>query len=123
MTEPQIKQPHHNNDAKGAATPKLSPFAQLTKSRKRMESMQTSLRSIAAEKKRVQAAEAAETVKKIGTGANDNDNKSKRTNGGKHTLTSDSAKDNTFDDGKQPQNKQRKADIAKVSFANDSDLE
>eukprot|EP00957_Ditylum_brightwellii_P050625 3838309-Ditylum_brightwellii.AAC.1 len=75
--------------------------------------MQTSLRSIAAEKKRVQVAEAAEPVKKIGAGANNNDNKSKRTNGGKHTLTSDSAKENQFDDGKQPQNKQKKADIGK----------
>eukprot|EP00957_Ditylum_brightwellii_P022156 1672128-Ditylum_brightwellii.AAC.1 len=61
MTEPQIQQPHHNNDANGAVTPKLSPFAQLNKSRNNLESMQKSLRSIAADKKRVQAAEAVGT--------------------------------------------------------------
>eukprot|EP00957_Ditylum_brightwellii_P004252 323439-Ditylum_brightwellii.AAC.1 len=61
MTEPQIQQPHYNNDGNSAVTPKLSPFAQLNKSRNNLESMYKSLRCIAADKKRVQAAEAVGT--------------------------------------------------------------
>eukprot|EP00957_Ditylum_brightwellii_P162950 12408207-Ditylum_brightwellii.AAC.1 len=56
MTEPQTQPPHHNNDAKGASSPKLSPFAQLTKSRNSLEKMQKSLHSIAADQKRAAVA-------------------------------------------------------------------
>eukprot|EP00957_Ditylum_brightwellii_P143103 10904028-Ditylum_brightwellii.AAC.1 len=51
MTEPQLQQLHHNNDAKGAVSPMLSPVTQLNKSRNNLENMQKSLLSIAANKK------------------------------------------------------------------------
>eukprot|EP00957_Ditylum_brightwellii_P128708 9819238-Ditylum_brightwellii.AAC.1 len=71
MTEPQTQPPHHNNDAKGTLSPKLSPFAQLTKSRNSLEKMQKSLRSIAADQKRAAGAKAEEKVKKTGSGGGD----------------------------------------------------
>eukprot|EP00957_Ditylum_brightwellii_P178952 13631877-Ditylum_brightwellii.AAC.1 len=75
--------------------------------------MQKILRSIAADKKRVQAAEAAGTAKTIGSGTKDKDNKSQQSNGGKHTLASDRAGNKSNNDGKQPPNKQKKVDIGK----------
>eukprot|EP00957_Ditylum_brightwellii_P073739 5603878-Ditylum_brightwellii.AAC.1 len=51
MTELQTQAPHHNNDATGTSLPKLSLFAQLTKSRNSLEKMQKNLCSIAADQK------------------------------------------------------------------------
>eukprot|EP00957_Ditylum_brightwellii_P000806 63899-Ditylum_brightwellii.AAC.1 len=123
MTEPQLQQPHHNNDAKGAASPMRSPVAQLNKSRNNLENMQKSMRSIAANKKRVQTAKEEGTVKTTGSGTKDHESSHYRSNGGKQTTDSDSSGNKSKDGGTQPPTKLKKVDIGKVSFANDSDLE